>query len=262
MATTDRDPGQMLDWDSDLDWDLGPQRRWNPRVVLLVVVGVVTVLAATVIVLQTRRAESKEVPVSVRTAPAIALAEPSGREGAAGYPIGFPHTEIGAVSAASATLEGAWTLDRAQAEQAAALYARPDQRKAAREGARAVVQGWRETLDLPPEGKLPEGAALRTQASGVQWQARSDDQVQVSVLVLVTATKGTGDGASVYSSPYAMNLLMTWLPDARGTGRGDWVNIPDPAPPAVPAAALPDTPEFAAAGWKSLTGPQAPVPTP
>lgn len=261
MATIDRDPppDPMLDWDSDLDWDLSPQRRWNPRHVLLVIVGLVTMLAAVVIVLQTRRAESKEVPAPVRTAPAVALAEPGGREGAAGFPIGFPQTEIGAVSAASATLEGAWTLDGARAEQAAVLYAPPDQREAAREGAKAVVRGWRETLGLPTKGELPEGAALRTQTIGVQWQARDDDQVQVSVLVLVTATKGGDDDTSVYSSPYAMNLLMTWLPDARGAGQGDWVNIPDPTPPAVPAAALPGTPEFAAAGWKSITGPR---PTP
>lgn len=256
MRRTDPDP--MLDWDSSLDWDLTPERRWNPRVVLLVIAGLVTVLAAAVIVLQLRRGEPSPA-APARAAPAITLAEPSGHEGAAGYPVGFPRTELGAVSAASATLEGVWTLDDAQAEQAAVLYARPDQRKDAREGARAIVRGWRETLGLPPEGKLPDGAALRTQTIGVQWQARADDQVQVSVLVLVTATKGDGDTAPVYSSPYAMNLLMAWIPDLRGSGKGDWVNIPDPTPPPVPAVALPGTPEFAAAGWKSLTGPS---PTP
>lgn len=245
--------------DPALDWDLGPPRRWDPRHLVVVIAGVVTVLAVAVIVLQTRRTATVPAPVRTAVAPAVALATPTGHEGDGGYPVGFPRTELGAASAAAAALEAAWTLDAGQAEQAAVLYAPPDQWKAAREGAREAVRGWRETLGLPPDGDLPAGAALRTQTIGVQWKARSEDQVQVSVLVQVTASKGGAGSGAVYSSPYAMSLLMAWAPDMRGANKGDWVNIPDPAPPAVPAAALPGTPEFAAAGWKSLIGPR---PTP
>src|SRR5690606_25092864 len=85
------DPDPMLDWDSSLDWDLTPERRWNPRVVLLVIAGLVTVLAAAMIVLQLRRGEPSPA-APARAAPAITLAEPSGHEGAAGYPVGFPRT--------------------------------------------------------------------------------------------------------------------------------------------------------------------------
>ncbi|ETK35519.1 hypothetical protein [Microbispora sp. ATCC PTA-5024] len=244
--------------DPVLDWDLGPPRRWDPRHLLLVVVGVITVVAVAVIVLETRGPGPAPVPKPV-AAPAIALAAPSGHEGEGGYPVGFPRTDLGAASAAAAALEAAWTLDGAQAEQAAVLYAAPDQRQAARDGARAAVRGWRETLGLPAEGDLPDGAALRTQTIGIQWTARSEDQIQVSVLVQVTASKGAGGTGPLYSSPYAMSLLMAWAPDMRGAGKGDWVNVPDPTPPSVPPAALPGTPEFAAAGWKSLT---APRPTP
>ncbi|MBP2708161.1 hypothetical protein JOL79_30720 [Microbispora sp. RL4-1S] len=245
--------------DPALDWDLGPRRRWDPRHVLLVIVGVVTVVAVAIIVLQTREPEHRAAATAPVAAPSIALAAPSGHEGDGGYPIGFPRTELGAASAAAAALEAAWTLDGAQAEQAAVLYAPPDQRDAARDGAREAVRGWRETLGLPAEGDLPEGAALRTQTIGVQWKARADDQVQVWVLVQVTATKGGSGSGPVYSSPYAMSLLMTWSPDMRGAGKGDWVNVPDPAPPTVPPAALPGTPQFAAAGWSSLLPPR---PTP
>jgi hypothetical protein len=244
--------------DPVLDWDLGSSRRRDPRHLLLMVAGVVTVLAVVVIVLQLRGPDPEPMPARV-AAPSTALAEPSGHEGTGGYPIGFPRTELGAASAAAATLEAAWTLDRTQAEQAAVLYAAPDQWEAAREGARAAVRGWRETLGLPPEGDLPAGAALRTQTIGIQWAARAEDEVQVSVLVQVTATKGTEAGGPGYSSPYAMSLLMAWSPNVRGKGKGDWINVPDPTPPAVPVAALPGTPAFAAAGWKSLTGPR---PTP
>ncbi|MFI7041745.1 hypothetical protein ACIBI0_34120 [Microbispora rosea] len=244
--------------DPALDWDLGPPRRWDPRHLIVAVAGVVTVVAVAVIVLQTRQGAPPPTPARV-VAPAVALAVPTGHEGDGGYPVGFPHTEIGAASAAAAALEAAWTLDVGQAEQAAALYAPPDQREAAREGARDAVRGWRETLGLPPEGELPAGAALRTQTIGVQWRVRSEDQVQVFVLVQVTAATGAGATGPVYSSPYAMSLLMAWKPDMRGADKGDWVNIPDPTPPSVPAAALPGTPEFPTAGWKSLIGPR---PTP
>ncbi|MFJ2028001.1 hypothetical protein [Streptosporangium sp. NPDC087985] len=190
------------------------------------------------------------------TTAAVVLAPPSGYMGEAGYPVGFPHTEMGAVSAAAATLEATWTLDFQQAEQAATLYALPEQQEAARAGARAVVAEWRETLGLPTGGKLPNGAAMRTRTIGVQWQARAQDQIQVSVLVQVTATKGNEDTDPIYSSPWVMNLLMSWNSSMRGVGHGDWVNIRDPLPSALPEAALPGTPEFTAAGWKPISGPE------
>ncbi|GAB3878636.1 hypothetical protein GCM10027612_03080 [Microbispora bryophytorum subsp. camponoti] len=140
--------------DPALDWDLGPPRRWDPRHLVVAVAGVVTVIAVAVIVLQTRHAEAPSMPARV-VAPSVALAAPTGHEGDGGYPVGFPQTEIGAASAAAAALEAAWTLDVGQAEQAAALYAPPDQREAAREGARDAVRGWRETLGLPPKAGFP-----------------------------------------------------------------------------------------------------------
>ncbi|WP_067184884.1 hypothetical protein [Microtetraspora niveoalba] len=235
--------------DPALDWDLRSPRRI--RATVLIVVAVVVVVVAVVLIAGMWRVVGASSTPSPSPAPtAVTLAQPLAYEGEAGYPVGFPHTDLGAVSAAAAALEAAWTLDGEQAEQAAMLYAPPEQRKAASDGARAAVSGWRETLGLPKEGKLPEGASLRTQTIGVQWRARAQDQVQVSVLVQVTATTG-GDGPT-YSSPYAMTLLMAWYPGVRGDGRGDWVNIPDPTPPPVPQTALPGTPEFTAAGWKSL----------
>jgi hypothetical protein len=194
-------------------------------------------------------------PVRAPARTGVVLPPPAGYDGAAGHPIGFPRTELGAASAAAAALEAVWTLEVDQAEQAAVLYAAPEQREAARDGARATVRGWRDTLDLPKEGKLPEGAAMRTQTVGIQWRPAAPDQVHVSVLVQVTATKGAKSSEPLYSSLYAMSLLMAWSPDIRGKGHGDWVNIPDSAPPAVPQAAPPGTPEFTAAGWKTLTGP-------
>ncbi|GHH66010.1 hypothetical protein GCM10017673_11020 [Streptosporangium violaceochromogenes] len=245
--------------DSTLDWDLGSPSRTNRRMVV-VVVSIVGAILVAIGGWRLLAGGSGTTPTpATGAAGAVTLASPSGYEGEAGYPIGFPHTEAGAVSAAAAALEAAWTLDAAQAQHAAVLYAPPEQREAARAGARAAVAGWRETLGLPKSGALPEGAAMRTKTIGVQWRPRADDLVQVSVLVQVTATKGVQDTDPTYSSPYAMSLLMTWNPGMRGPGRGDWVNIPDPAPAPVPAVALPGTPEFTAAGWKPLSGPD---PTP
>ncbi|MEU6737731.1 hypothetical protein [Streptosporangium sandarakinum] len=248
--------------DVDLDWDLGSPSR-SPRRMIIVVVSIVGAILAAVWGWHVLRpgAEPPTVRVTNAATDSVVLATPSGYEGQAGYPVGFPHTELGAVSAAAATLEAAWTLDAAQAEQAAVLYVPPDQQEAARTGARDTVASWRETLGLPKTGALPDGAAMRTRTIGVQWRVRAQDQIQVSVLVQVTATKGTQDTDPIYSSPYAMNLLMTWHPDMRAGGKGDWVNIPDPSPGALPAVALPGTPEFTAAGWKSLSAPD-PSPDP
>ncbi|MEV8635507.1 hypothetical protein AB0395_27990 [Streptosporangium sp. NPDC051023] len=244
----------------DLDWDLGPPPRNNRRMVIVVVsiVGAI-LLAIGVWHLVGGGPENPSVSSAEVADGSVTLAPPAGYESEAGYPIGFPHTELGAASAAAAALEGAWTLDLAQAEHAAVLYAPPAQQEAARAGARAAVAGWRETLGLPKTGPLPEEAAMRTKTIGIQWRPRSKDLVQVSVLVQVTATKGVQDTDPTYSSPYAMNLLMTWNPTMRGPNSGDWVNIPDPVSTAVPQVALPGTPEFTAAGWKPLAGPD---PTP
>lgn len=242
--------------DSSLDWDLGSPSRTNRRMILVVVSIVGTIL---LVIGGWRLLGSGPDASSASTSEVVdgtvALAPPSGYEGEAGYPIGFPRTELGAASAAAAALEAAWTLDVRQAEHAATLYAPPEQRAAARAGARSAVAGWRETLGLPKGGALPEGAAMRTRTIGIQWHPRARDLVQVSVLVQVTATKGIQDTDPTYSSPYAMSLLMSWNSGMRGPGRGDWVNIPDPVSAAVPEVALPGTPEFTAAGWKPLSGP-------
>ncbi|MFI0420249.1 hypothetical protein [Spongiactinospora sp. 9N601] len=240
--------------DPVLDWGLGPPRhtlRW-------VLIALVAAVAAGVVVWLLFRSDGAPTQAATaRTEPVgITLAKPSGYHGEGGYPIGFPKTELGAASAAAAALEAAWTLDPDQAEQAAVLYAPPDQQEAARAGAAAVVRDWRKTLGLPEEGELPPGAGLRTTTIGVQWRSRAADQVEVSVLVQVTATKDAGVDTPAYSSPYAMSLLMAWRPDARGGARGDWVNIPDPQQVVVPKVAAPGTPEFRAAGWKPIAGTQ------
>ncbi|MEU7989613.1 hypothetical protein AB0B56_32595 [Streptosporangium canum] len=246
--------------DPVLDWDLGPPPH-NSRRMLVVVVSIVGAILLAIGGWHLLRPEpaTSTVQTTDLTAGTVTLAPPSDYKGEAGYPVGFPHSELGAVSAAAATLEAAWTLDAAQAEEAAVLYAPPEQQEAARAGARTAVAGWRETFGLPRAGKLPDGAAMRTRTIGVQWRTRAKDQVQVSVLVQVTATKGVQDTDPTYSSPYAMSLLMAWHSGMRGGGRGDWVNIPDPVPAALPEVALPGTAEFTAAGWKPLSGPE---PTP
>ncbi len=245
--------------DPALNWDLGPPPR--PRRMLIVVVSIVGAILLAVGAWQLMRPEPAPTTISAGepVGDSVLLSPPSAYEGAGGYPVGFPHTELGAASAAAAALEAAWTLDLDQAEQAAVLYAPPEQHDAARDGAHEAVAGWREILGLPKDGALPEGAAMQTRTIGIQWKARAKDQIQVSVLVQVTATKGVQDTDPTYSSPYAMSLLMTWNPDMRGASRGDWVNIPDPLSATVPQVALPGTPEFTAAGWKPLSGP-APTP--
>ncbi|GLW11130.1 hypothetical protein Misp01_62580 [Microtetraspora sp. NBRC 13810] len=241
--------GQIIE-DPALDWGLRSPRRivhWAA----VAIVGVLVIGLGVWLAVRQAPAATPAPPAN----PAVSLAKPSGYHGEAGYPIGFPRTELGAASAATAALEAAWTLETADAEQAAVLYAPPEQQEAAREGANAAVQEWRAALGLPEEGDLPEGAALRTTPVGVQWTKRAGDQVLVSVLVQVDATKGTASDEPAYSSPYAMSLLMAWRTDIRDGSAGDWVNVPDPSPAAIPPVATPGTPEFRAAGWKPIAGP-------
>ncbi|WP_433369674.1 hypothetical protein [Streptosporangium sp. CA-115845] len=247
--------------DPELNWDLGPPPNPRRRMIIVVVsiVGAILLAAAA---WQFLRPESETVSASVPVGNAgdtVVLAPPSGYEGAAGYPVGFPRSEVGAISAAAAALEAAWTLDSAQAEQAALLYAAPEQHDAARAGAREAVAGWREILGLPKDGALPDGAAMRTRTVGVQWKPRGQDQTQVSVLVQVTATRGVGDTEPTFSNSYAISLLMRWQPGMRGANQGDWVNIPDPLAASIPPVALPGTPEFTTSGWRPVSGPK---PTP
>ncbi|GIH75413.1 hypothetical protein [Planobispora longispora] len=240
--------------ESVLDVDLGPPGRAFRRRLLIAAAAAAVIAAALAGWSLLRGGPDPQRPAASGAPATVTLATPSAYRGDAGYPIGFPHTELGAVSAAAAALEAAWTLDPAQAEQAAVLYALPEHREAARDGAGATVGGWRRTIGLSEEGSLPEGAALRTRTVGVQWHNRAEDQVQVSLLVQVTATKGVKEAGPTYSSPFAMSVLMVWRPGIRD-GTGDWLNAPDPLPAVVPAIAAPGTPEFTAAGWKAVTGP-------
>ncbi|MBG0826856.1 hypothetical protein HS041_03595 [Planomonospora sp. ID67723] len=243
--------------ESVLDVDLGPPGRASRRRALAVLaVAGVAAAALTAWLLPRAAAGPAASPPAPTPSSEVVLAAPSAHHGDAGYPVGFPRTELGAVSAAAAALEAAWTLDSGQAEQAAVLYALPEQREAARDGADATVRGWRKTLGLPEDGELPEGAALRTETVGVQWHRRAEDQVQVSLLVRVNAVKGTEETGPAYSSPFAMSVLMVWSPAVR-EGTGDWVNAPDPLPAVVPEVAAPGTPEFTAAGWRPVARPSS-----
>lgn len=245
--------------DPALDWDLSPPGRGSRRMII-VVVSIVGAILLTISGWRALHPEPVPTPASTAdaTSGAVVLASPSGYNGDGGNPVGFPHTDLGAVSAAAAALEAEWTLDTAQAEQSVVLYVPPEQQDAARAGAQAAATEWRKTLGLPESGKLPDGAAMQTKTVGVQWRTRATDQVQVSLLVQVTATKGIGDPDPVYSRPHARTLLMAWQAGMRGVG--DWVRIPDPVTAAAPEAAMPGTPEFTAAGWKPLSGPAAPTP--
>ncbi|GIH98158.1 hypothetical protein [Planobispora takensis] len=249
-----------------LDVDLGPPGRAFRRRVL-VALAVAGALAAALCVWLLPDAgpgapSASGAGSSGSSGPSwVVLARPSGYHGEAGYPVGFPRTTLGAVSAAAAALEASWTLDSGRAEQAAELYAPAERRATARDDAGAAVRGWRETLGLPPDGDLPTGAALRTEPIGVRWNDgagsstgdSAGEEVLVSLLVRVNATRGTDESGPAYSAPLAVNMLMIWRPGVRG-GSGDWVRALDPPPAAVPRIAEPGTREFAAAGWKAVTG--------
>ncbi|WP_084965732.1 hypothetical protein [Thermoactinospora rubra] len=215
-------------------WDLGPVRPRRP-IVLRWTAGVLAAVAAAWIL----RPSSCGEPV--------ALPQPSGHHGEAGYPVGFPHTGPGAAAAAAAALEAGWSLDAEEAAAGSALYVAPDQQARSRADAASATVHWRRAVGLPDDGGLPSGAALTVTTIGVRWQERSRDQVVVSVLARVDAT--AGDAGPVHAGSHARTFVMTWSPAQRG---GDWVRSLTAPPAAPPPVAEPGSPAFASAGWRPI----------
>jgi len=165
-----------------------------------------------------------------------------GTHAAGGVALGFPHSTVGAVSAAaefsSAILS---TLDPGRAAAVMRLVADsgwPGAPQLAAEG----IAGARQSLGIPATGPVPGGASFAF--TPVEYQVRGVSSDAVTVLLLadltsVTPAVGTVTQVSVF--PVAMH----WA-------RGDWKVLRNPAGDYEGLAAEPDTPQAAALGWQDL----------
>ncbi|MGP3989338.1 hypothetical protein [Streptomyces sp. 3N207] len=177
---------------------------------------------------------------------------PEGKAAKNGLPIGFPHTDRGAVAMAVANNRAGWTLDEDELRRGMETYADPEAEEEpnSQENKAAVVayaaKATRQMAGVPTKGPLPEGANLSGVPVGVQWKPLSADRVRVYVLTRITTTAGEGEETKTQ--------LMA-LPSEPIWTAGDWKmgqpnkkidqsQIPDPADLG--------TRKFSDEGWKAL----------
>lgn len=200
-------------------------------------------------------------PRSVEDAPTSGVVVPAGSVQSAGYTIGFPYTDLGAVAVQLELAKAQIGFDYDQAEQVAALYADPAAGDVFAQRARDAVALRREQAGVAADGQVPAPASYAVTPIAYTLEELGTDYFAVNLLSYVTLT--TVDGES-RDNLYAGTQLVRWVPDAssgdagRGAG-GDWkitsgssADIEKLKVEGQPKAVAPSTLAFAEAGWIPL----------
>ena len=159
-----------------------------------------------------------------------------------GVSLGFPHSTVGAVSAAySFMTEIGGTLDPDRAAAVMRMTADPSYSNAPQQAAEGAVND-RKAFGLPASGPLPPGASLETEP--VEYQARNVAPNQALVLLLcdfisTVPSQGTNTRIGVFP------IQMHW-------SGGDWMVQSVGGSSYTNLAAEPDSPQSAALGWQEL----------
>jgi hypothetical protein len=157
--------------------------------------------------------------------------------------LGWPHSTIGAVSAADElTTQMLSTLDPDRAAAVMRLAADPAYTAGPQQAAQGVT-GIRQVLGLPTDGPVPAGASFTFDPVECQVRDAGADQVTVLLLADVVATlpgQGTQSGAEVFA------VSLHWA-------LGDWKLLPPPAASGYASLnAEPDSAQAAGFGWQEL----------
>lgn len=145
-------------------------------------------------------------------APSGAVALIQGARVADGIEIGYPHTAVGAISAAVGYLDAvASTLDPDYAASLMRTAGDPADPSLPTDLAKSAVL-LRGDLQLPSTGPLPAPIAFRTVAEMYQLRDVSTDNVLVLLLTSATFTNAQGDSASTVG---VFPVRMHWT-------SGDW----------------------------------------
>lgn len=155
---------------------------------------------------------------------------------------GFPHSTVGAVSAAySFMTEIGGTLDPDRAAAVMRMAADP----AYSDGPQVAAQGAvndRKNLGLPASGPVPQGTSLVIEPAEYQVRTATADGALVLLLcdaIVTQPSQGTTTRYGVYP------VRLSW------TG-GDWKITPPGANSYPGLVAEPDSPQAAALGWQQL----------
>ena len=159
-----------------------------------------------------------------------------------GVSLGFPHTTIGAISAAdTAMTEVGSTLDPSRAAAVLRLVADPSFTDGPRQAAAGAVSD-RVALGLPASGPVPAGASQ--QVIPVEYQVLYVSADRVTVLLLADFTT-TVPGQDSVTRVAVFPVPVHWA-------RGDWKVLPFPATDYSGLAAVPGSSQSAQFGWQDL----------
>jgi hypothetical protein len=165
-----------------------------------------------------------------------------GRQFINGVYLGFPHSTVGAVSAADEFLTLiASTLDPDRAAAVMRMVADPGYVSGPQQAAEGAANDRRD-LGFPASGPLPENLSLQTEP--VEYQVRDVTADRVTVLLLcdfIATVPGQGTQTRIGVFP----LPMHWT-------SGDWKILPPVTTDYSSLSAEPDSPQAAASGWKPL----------
>ncbi|WP_033286951.1 hypothetical protein [Streptomyces sp. NRRL F-525] len=167
---------------------------------------------------------------------------PTGRGKKDGLPVQFGHTPEGAAAAAVASVRYGWSWDPDAAATAATVYAVPAEASDVEEAARQSTASSRLSAGVPGTGALPSGAHMNVFVIGVQWTAKSADEVAVSVLARVVYTPGSGTAEKTQ----LLGTTNTYVWTAN-----DW-HSKTGAPQTSPDPSDLGTAGFNSAGWSAI----------
>jgi hypothetical protein len=179
-------------------------------------------------------------PVAVPTGP-VQLVQ--GTDLVNGVYLGYPHTIVGAISAADqfATQLGS-TLDPDRVAAVMSMVADPSYRQGSQQFADGMTST-RADLGIPASGPVPDGDSLVLEP--VEYQVRDVSADQATVLLLsdfiaTTPSDGTQTQVGVYP------LRMHWAQD-------DWKILAPGSADYSELAADPDSSQAASKGWQELS---------
>ena len=159
-----------------------------------------------------------------------------------GVALGFPHSTVGAVSAADALAsEVGSTLDPDRAAAVMRMIADPSFADGPELAARGVASD-RTGFGLPVSGPVPQGYDL--ELSPLEYQVRDVSADRVTVLLLadiIGTTPGQGTATKVGVFPIALH----WA-------QGDWKVLPTPVTDYSALTAEPGSAQAASLGWQEL----------
>jgi len=191
-------------------------------------------------------------------APADQVMLPVGSDQVDGYPVGFPHTDLGAAATLVEFNRAQIGFDYDQSAAIARVYAAPDDPDAVEARSSEAVANRRQQLGVPATGDPAAPAAFALTPFAFTIDELDTDYYAVTVLNLATTTNTNGEVRNLY---YSGTQLVRWISTGQGES-GDWKVAEPSAEDAEQVASLPrlqglgpTDPQFAESGWIAITTP-------